>query len=29
VKKTIVKKVPLDDGDQEAMLKKAHRNKGV
>jgi hypothetical protein len=29
VKKTIVKKVPLDAGDKEATLKKPRRNKGV
>jgi hypothetical protein len=27
VKKTIVKKVPLDEGDKEGTLKKARRNK--
>jgi hypothetical protein len=29
VKKTIVKKVPLDAGDKEGTLKKPRRNKGV
>jgi hypothetical protein len=29
VKKTIVKKVPLTEGDKEATLKKPRRNKGA